>query len=66
MAEQSTGELKILAREVFDREISDSQAERYRTNLPHMARAKALLKDWEEDLRAIEPMTVFRVPTARD
>jgi hypothetical protein len=61
MAEQTTGELKALAREVFDREISDTQAERYRVLLPNMARAKALLRDWEEDLRATEPMTIRRM-----
>lgn len=64
MSAESEGDLKALARRVFGREITESQAEKYRARLPNMARAKALLQAREEGLETIEPMIVYRVPSA--
>jgi hypothetical protein len=58
MASPSLDDLKRMARESFDRELSDAQAEAYRGRLPTMARNIRLLRDWERRLDLIDPSQV--------
>ena len=58
MASPSLDDLKRMARESFGRELSDAQAEAYRSRLPTMVRNRRLLRDWERRLDQIDPSQV--------
>jgi hypothetical protein len=66
MSRPSMDDLKRIAREVFDRELSDAQAEAYRGRLPTMAKNVRLLRDWERRLGTIDPALVQRVGGGHD
>ncbi len=62
MTEPSDGELRLMARKLFGRDIDAARIATFRTRLAHMARVKALIEDWEGRLGEGEPVTVYRVP----
>jgi hypothetical protein len=59
-------ELKRMARETFERELSDAQAQAYRGRLPTMAANVRRLREWEPRLRHAEPALVQRVVVGGD
>jgi hypothetical protein len=62
----SVDELKAMAREIFGRELSDTQAKAYRGRLPTMVKNVERLRAWEPRLRQAEPALVQRVRGADD
>jgi hypothetical protein len=66
MANKGDRELLQMARQIFGREIDATRIEAFRARLPHMARVKALLEDWEERICETEPVTVYQVPVAAE
>ena len=63
MAQASENELRDMARALFGREIEADKARSFRARLPVMARAKALLEDWDGRLGETEPASVYRLPS---
>lgn len=57
----STSELQQLAREILGHDVSAEQAEAYRVRLPTMARVARILREWEPQLREVEPAAVYSV-----
>jgi hypothetical protein len=66
MSRPSLDDLKRTAREVFGRELSETEAEAYRGRLPTMARNARLLRDWERRLGTLDPAQVQRVGGGND
>jgi hypothetical protein len=66
MSRRGLDDLKRMAREVFGRELSETQAEAYRGRLPTMARNVRLLRDWERRLGTLDPAQVQRVGGGHD
>jgi hypothetical protein len=66
MSRPGLDDLKRMAREVFGRELSETQAEAYRGRLPTMARNARLLRDWERRLGTLDPAQVQRVGGGHD
>jgi hypothetical protein len=66
MSRPSLDDLKRIARETFGRELSDAQAEAYRSRLPTMAKNVRLLREWERRLGTIDPAVVQRVGAGDD
>ncbi|MGH6918957.1 MAG: hypothetical protein ACREJ0_14790 [Geminicoccaceae bacterium] len=62
MAKPSVVELQEMARAIFGRELSDTQAEAYRGRLPTMARIVRRLRELEPRLRDAHPAQAMRVP----
>jgi hypothetical protein len=65
MANPSVAELQEMARTVFGRELSEAQAEAYRSRLPTMARIVQRVRALEPRLRDAHPAQIMRVPEAR-
>jgi hypothetical protein len=66
MSRPSLDDLKRMARETFSRELSDAQAEAYRSRLPTMAKNVRLLREWERRLGTIDPALVQRAGAGHD
>jgi hypothetical protein len=62
VTQPSDSELQQMARRLLGRDIDEADAAVLRSRLRNMARAKALLEDWEDRLGETEPMTVTPVP----
>ena len=62
MTQPSVAELQAIARDVFGRDLSAAQADRYRGRLPVMAQAARAIQEWESRLGDIEPAAAHRTP----
>lgn len=58
----SVEELQRIARDVFGRDLSAEQAERYRGRLPVMGQAARLIREWEAQLGETAPAAVHCTP----
>jgi len=55
-------ELQAIARDIFGRDLSEEQAERYRGRLPVMGQAAHVIQEWEQTLADASPAAVHRTP----
>lgn len=66
MSELSTEELRVLAREVFGRDLGDAEVEACRPRLPTMVRNVRTIRERARHLGAIEPALVPQPPKGDD
>lgn len=64
MSRFSIAELQKMARETFGRDLSEGEIEVYRTRLPAMVQAVAMLEEWESRLKDTVPATIHVTPVA--
>jgi hypothetical protein len=62
MGQPSVEELQRIARDVFGRDLTAEQADRYRGRLPVMGQAARLIREWEARLGETTPAAVHRTP----
>lgn len=62
MSQPSVAELQRIARDVFGRDLTADQADRYRGRLPVMGQAAQLIQEWETRLGDTAPAAVHRTP----
>ena len=67
MQEQTTEEVRKLARQKFGRELTDAEAQILASRLPALAEAADRMLTWQSKLGDIEPATIYSVRNkARD
>ena len=66
MIDPSETELREMARRLLGRDLDGEDGALLHARLRNMARARALLADWEARLGETAPMTVTPVPVSED